>query len=60
MCTFSVVAQLFAEKTIKTQMASFQRWGVMADWDKGCYYTFDKQYEADQLDVFYQMYQKVN
>lgn len=51
-------ARLFAEKTIRTQMASFQRWGVMADWERGCYYTFDRQYEADQLDVFYQMYRK--
>ena len=34
------------------------QWGVMADWDN-CYYTFDKMYEAKQLDVFYQLFEKV-
>ena len=32
----------------------------MADWQTGCYYSYDKQYEANQLEVFYQMYEKVN
>jgi len=31
----------------------------MADWQNGCYYSYDKQYEANQLEVFYQMYEKV-
>lgn len=30
----------------------------MADWDN-CYYTFDKKYEAKQLNIFHQMYNKV-
>lgn len=30
----------------------------MADWDN-CYYTFDGKYEAKQLRIFYQMYDKV-
>ena len=30
----------------------------MADWDS-CYYTYDPQYQAGQLDVFYHMFQKV-
>lgn len=50
-------AREFAERTIERQRAAFIRWGVMADWDN-CYYTFDKQYEAKQLEVFHQMFDK--
>ncbi|XP_071791393.1 isoleucine--tRNA ligase, mitochondrial-like [Asterias amurensis] len=51
-------ARRFAEKAIGRQMQAFKRWGVMADWTDGCYYTFDKDYEASQMKVFHQMYQK--
>nr|DBA27275.1 TPA: hypothetical protein GDO54_011438 [Pyxicephalus adspersus] len=51
-------AKAFAEKAIEKQKASFIRWGVMADWEK-CYYTFDKHFEAKQLDVFSKMHEKV-
>ena len=40
-------------------MEAFKRWGVMADWNNQCYYTFDPEYEVKQLEVFYQMYEKV-
>ncbi|XP_062911815.1 isoleucine--tRNA ligase, mitochondrial [Mobula hypostoma] len=50
-------AREFAERTIERQRAAFIRWGVMADWDN-CYYTFDKQYEAKQLEIFHQMFDK--
>lgn len=50
-------ARVFAEEAIARQKASFQRWGVMADWDK-CYYTFDGSYEAAQLKVFQEMHSK--
>ncbi|XP_073412898.1 isoleucine--tRNA ligase, mitochondrial isoform X2 [Dendrobates tinctorius] len=50
-------ARAFAEKAIEKQKSSFIRWGVMADWDK-CYYTYDKNYEAKQLDVFFKMHEK--
>ncbi|XP_075060373.1 isoleucine--tRNA ligase, mitochondrial [Mixophyes fleayi] len=50
-------ARAFAEKAIEKQKASFIRWGIMADWEN-CYYTFDKKYEAKQLDVFYKMHEK--
>ncbi|XP_069787334.1 isoleucine--tRNA ligase, mitochondrial isoform X2 [Narcine bancroftii] len=50
-------AREFAERTIERQRSAFIRWGVMADWDN-CYYTFDKQYEAKQLEVFHQMFDK--
>jgi isoleucyl-tRNA synthetase len=51
-------AKKFAEKAIKKQMSSFKRWGVMADWQNDCYYTFNKDYEVEQLETFFQMYDK--
>ncbi|XP_069017009.1 isoleucine--tRNA ligase, mitochondrial isoform X1 [Embiotoca jacksoni] len=50
-------AREFAEGAIARQKAAFQRWGVMADWDR-CYYTFDGAYEAAQLHVFQEMHSK--
>ncbi|GAB1285834.1 Isoleucine--tRNA ligase, mitochondrial [Apodemus speciosus] len=50
-------ARSFAQAAIEKQKAAFARWGVMADWNN-CYYTFDPKYEAKQLRVFYQMYEK--
>nr|XP_033791983.1 isoleucine--tRNA ligase, mitochondrial isoform X2 [Geotrypetes seraphini] len=50
-------ARMFAEKAIEKQKSAFVRWGIMADWNN-CYYTFDKKYEAKQLKVFQQMYDK--
>ncbi|CAN2387450.1 mitochondrial [Pristimantis euphronides] len=50
-------ARAFAEKAIEKQKSSFIRWGIMADWENS-YYTFDKKYEAKQLDVFFKMHEK--
>ncbi|EDV24362.1 uncharacterized protein TRIADDRAFT_26821 [Trichoplax adhaerens] len=50
-------AKAFAEATIEEQMKSFKRWGVMANWND-VYKTTDKDYEANQLQVFYEMYKK--
>ncbi|XP_048212509.1 isoleucine--tRNA ligase, mitochondrial [Perognathus longimembris pacificus] len=50
-------ARSFAKAAIEKQKAAFTRWGIMADWNN-CYHTFDKEYEAKQLRVFYQMYDK--
>ncbi|XP_038048865.1 isoleucine--tRNA ligase, mitochondrial-like [Patiria miniata] len=51
-------ARNFAAKAIDRQMEAFKKWGIMAEWESGCYYTFDKEYEASQLRIFHQMYQK--
>uniref|UniRef100_UPI00358E78C0 LOW QUALITY PROTEIN: isoleucine--tRNA ligase, mitochondrial n=1 Tax=Myxine glutinosa TaxID=7769 RepID=UPI00358E78C0 len=51
-------AQKFAEEAIAKQKAAFIRWGVMADWDSGCYSTFEKEYVAKQLELFFNMYEK--
>lgn len=47
-------AAKFAKGTVKTQMESFKRYGVWADWDNP-YLTLDPEYEAAQIDVFGQM-----
>ncbi|XP_013362486.1 PREDICTED: isoleucine--tRNA ligase, mitochondrial [Chinchilla lanigera] len=50
-------ARSFAKAAIEKQKSAFIRWGIMADWNN-CYYTFDGKYEAKQLRIFYQMYDK--
>ncbi|XP_006894654.1 PREDICTED: isoleucine--tRNA ligase, mitochondrial [Elephantulus edwardii] len=50
-------ARAFAKAAIEKQKSAFTRWGIMADWNN-CYYTFDKKYEAKQLRLFYDMYEK--
>ncbi|XP_010640977.1 isoleucine--tRNA ligase, mitochondrial [Fukomys damarensis] len=50
-------ARTFAKAAIEKQKSAFIRWGIMADWNN-CYYTFDGKYEARQLRIFYQMYDK--
>ncbi|XP_010547028.1 PREDICTED: isoleucine--tRNA ligase, chloroplastic/mitochondrial [Tarenaya hassleriana] len=47
-------AAKFAKSTVKTQMASFKRYGVWADWNNP-YLTLDPEYEAAQIEVFGQM-----
>ncbi|CAK9170087.1 unnamed protein product [Ilex paraguariensis] len=47
-------ATKFAKATVKTQMASFKRYGVWGDWDHP-YLTLDPEYEAAQIEVFGQM-----
>lgn len=47
-------AAKFAKATVKTQMASFKRYGVWAYWDEP-YLTLDPEYEAAQIEVFGQM-----
>ncbi|XP_076815858.1 isoleucine--tRNA ligase, mitochondrial-like [Clavelina lepadiformis] len=51
-------AKQFALKTIEAQTRAFKRWGVMADWDEQCYFTFDKSYEASELEAFYELYKR--
>ncbi|XP_033000640.1 isoleucine--tRNA ligase, mitochondrial [Lacerta agilis] len=50
-------AKEFAEKVIEKQKEAFIRWGIMADWEN-CYHTFDRKYEAKQLGIFHQMFDK--
>ncbi|KAI4317590.1 hypothetical protein L6164_025451 [Bauhinia variegata] len=47
-------AAKFAKETVKSQMSSFKRYGVWADWNSP-YLTLDPEYEAAQIEVFGQM-----
>ncbi|KAI4345415.1 hypothetical protein L6164_012542 [Bauhinia variegata] len=47
-------AARFAKETVKSQMSSFKRYGVWADWNSP-YLTLDPEYEAAQIEVFGQM-----
>ncbi|MED6110314.1 Isoleucine--tRNA ligase, chloroplastic/mitochondrial [Stylosanthes scabra] len=47
-------ANKFAKETVKSQMSSFKRYGVWADWNNP-YLTLDPEYEAAQIEVFGQM-----
>ncbi|GLT91885.1 hypothetical protein SLE2022_097470 [Rubroshorea leprosula] len=47
-------AAKFAKATVKTQMSSFKRYGVWADWNNP-YLSLDPEYEAAQVEVFAQM-----
>lgn len=55
---FFFLARSFAKAAIEKQKSAFIRWGIMADWNNS-YYTFDGRYEANQLRIFYQMFEKV-
>lgn len=50
---------MFAKRAISDQLNIFKSWGIMADWQAGCYYTFDKSYIKNQLQQFWKLYEKV-
>ena len=50
-------AGVFARETMEKQAKEFRRWGVIGDWGNP-YVTMDREYEANQLKVFYEMYKK--
>ena len=50
-----VKAAAFAKETVDKQSASFQRYGVWADWDTP-YLTLQPEYEAAQIRVFGDMF----
>ena len=47
----------FAEMYIQRQMAGFKRLGVVGDWEHP-YRTMDKEFEAEEIKVFGEMYKK--
>lgn len=50
-------AKDFAKKAIKSQKKSFINWGLLGDWDNP-YLTMSREYESNQIDVFYDMYKQ--
>ncbi|OXU30324.1 hypothetical protein TSAR_014921 [Trichomalopsis sarcophagae] len=52
-------ARKFAEDAVNKQRQVFSSWGVMADWkDNGCYFTNTVAYIVNQLNQFYNLYEK--
>jgi len=49
--------QTYATKQIASQKTQFQRLGLLTDF-KNCYYTFDQNYEAEQIRLFAKMIEK--
>ncbi|KAI4159701.1 MAG: hypothetical protein LQ342_006394 [Letrouitia transgressa] len=49
-------ARHLAQRTVEKQMASFRRWGIMADWHNA-WKTMDSGFEIRQLNVFREMVQ---
>ena len=47
----------YAEKYIQLQMKGFKRMGVVGDWEHP-YKTMDKEFEAEEVKVFGEMYKK--
>jgi isoleucyl-tRNA synthetase len=50
-------AAAFAKETVKQQSTSFQRYGIYGDFEKP-YMTLDPEFEAAQIRVFGEMFQK--
>lgn len=54
------LARVFASSAVAEQKSTFRSWGLLADWDNECYYTYDKKYVQNQLKQFYKLYEKVS
>ncbi|XP_022185794.2 isoleucine--tRNA ligase, mitochondrial [Nilaparvata lugens] len=50
-------AKKFAEEAIKNQRVIFESWGVMANWENDCYFTFDKNYMKNEMNQFFNLYE---
>lgn len=56
--TIRRLARQFAIEALEQQKKDFQSWAILADW-KNSYKTFDKNFIADQLKLFWKLYKKV-
>ena len=52
-----LLARALAANAVKMQQRSFQKWGIMADWDNA-WTTMDKDYELRQLEIFKRFVQR--
>jgi isoleucyl-tRNA synthetase len=55
---FREICKDFALNAVKNQSNQFVRLGGLADWEKNKYVTLDEDFEADQIQVFWDMYKK--
>ncbi|XP_060879352.1 isoleucine--tRNA ligase, mitochondrial [Metopolophium dirhodum] len=51
-------ARKYASKEIEKQKTVFKSWGILADWENNCYYTYDKKYVQNQIQQFFKLYKK--
>ncbi|MFA7507483.1 MAG: class I tRNA ligase family protein, partial [Bacilli bacterium] len=54
---FRTLCEEYAKKQVENQKIGFKRLGILGDWDNP-YLTYDKEYEAKQLEVFAEMVSK--
>lgn len=54
---FRTLCEEYAKKQVESQKIGFKRLGILGDWDNP-YITYDKEYEAKQLEVFAKMVSK--
>ena len=52
-------ARKYATKEIEKQKSVFKSWGILADWENNCYFTYDKKYVQNQIKQFFKLYKKV-
>lgn len=55
---FRKICETFAKKAIENQAKQFKRLGGLGDYQNNRYYTFDEEFEASQIEVFWDMYKK--
>lgn len=55
---FREICKDFALNAVKNQANQFVRLGGLGDWEKNKYLTLDSDFEADQIQVFWDMYKK--
>lgn len=53
------LARKYAAKEIEKQKCVFKSWGILADWENNCYFTYDKKYVQKQIQQFFELYKKV-
>lgn len=58
--TTIIAARKFATETMLQQKKEFESWGVTADWNSrnNVYRTYDASYIKNQLNLFYELYEK--
>lgn len=56
---YNTLARKYASKEIEKQKTVFKSWGILADWEKTCYYTYDQNYIQKQIQQFYELFKKV-
>ncbi|KAK3909408.1 Isoleucine--tRNA ligase, mitochondrial [Frankliniella fusca] len=51
-------ARKFASEAIENQRKIFSSWGILADWENNCYFTYNENYVKNQLRRFFSLYEE--